>query len=439
MPVTVSRKELEAKKQEINILYGKLSEVEATLKEETKINSRLRTDVAAKIAELTGVESKIVEGQERYRWRKQELEENMNVISTEGDTLLEQIRVKTAEINVEIAEHDTLQLENDRLHNMLKKLGSSHYEATLKQDEEREHRKQAQFDIRANMEQTFRRTLKEVDYEYKTRAQDKMKAEAEWARQENARLRKEAIQRSDYCEKLVNQQKESYDELIHTKVARDVAEITTHAQEESTEQIQRNLEVTALEVDTLEQTKEYIMSEISQLKETVARKASMEKQLNTLKAQHAKAQELKDRIVSMVNSECTAAIEDGLVVVEKDNARKAKKLAEAFEAKMTASTAKLAAKSGDVMDEEVKDAVAPEVEESKLEESQEEEEEDIVLKPAIDTATASRGALAHKGVDYTDMDPELLWNSSKSDIHKAKYLRQQVRKSREATMRSLMQ
>ena len=69
MPL-LSRKELDAKKQDINNLYGKLSEVESTLKEERKINARLRSDVTSKIGQLTKLEETIVTEQETYEWKR---------------------------------------------------------------------------------------------------------------------------------------------------------------------------------------------------------------------------------------------------------------------------------------------------------------------------------------------------------------------------------
>ena len=147
-----------------------------------------------------------------------------------------------------------LEIENERLHKRLKILANQFYQMKLEHKEESELRKQQCFDVRASMEQIFRQTIKEVDHEYRDRANDKMNKEAEWAREENIRLRKEAGKRQDDCRNLVELQKASYDDLVHAKVQRDVIESSAVSQEESSHLLAKQMSDLLLNIEQMKAT-----------------------------------------------------------------------------------------------------------------------------------------------------------------------------------------
>ena len=124
--------------------------------------------------------------------------EEMNFVTRTGsahaerESRLKELNELRNSLNFDMADHDLLEIENERLHKRLKILANQFYQMKLEHKEESELRKQQCFDVRASMEQIFRQTIKEVDHEYRDRANDKMNKEAEWAREENIRLRKEA-------------------------------------------------------------------------------------------------------------------------------------------------------------------------------------------------------------------------------------------------------
>lgn len=264
MPIP-TRKEIDAKKQEINNLYGKLSEVESGLKEEKKINERLRGDLSTKTQQLIGVEQSIVEEQTSYQWNKTSMTTKMLTIRTEGEEQIKQLDNVEGGLNIEMAEHDLLEEENERLHSRLKTLATEHFQSSLVQKEEREQRKQKSFEMRATMEQILRRTLKEVDQEYMLKANDKMDKEAEWARLENIKLKKEAGKRQENCATLVRQQQESYEELVQVKVQTGVLQETAQKQEESSVMARVVLEEIKSKNHAMEDRLDFMRLEISAL------------------------------------------------------------------------------------------------------------------------------------------------------------------------------
>ena len=123
------------------------------------------------------------------------------------------------------------------------------------------------------MEQIFRKTVKEVDHEYKIRANEKMDKEAEWARQENLKLRKEAGKRQEDCANLVEQQKSSYEELVHAKVLLDVTASNTRSQEESSREAVVHMEELRRRIKRMEASKEDLELDIDMLNQKLDRKS----------------------------------------------------------------------------------------------------------------------------------------------------------------------
>ena len=424
MPL-LSRKELDAKKQGINNLYGKLSEVESTLKEEKKINARLRSDVTSKIGELTKIEETIVSEQEGYNWKKANFITRTETALEERETRLQELLKLRDAINLELADHDLLEAENYRLHKRLKILANQHFQMKQEHKEEWELRKQQCFDVRASMEQIFRHTIKEVDHEYRDRANDKMNKEAEWAREENLRLRKEAGKRQDDCRDLVERQKESYDELVRAKVQRDVIESSALSQEESSRLLARQMDALLVDIKKMEVTKENLEADIMMVSQKLDRKVHLTKEYRQFKQHLDAAKILTEGIKNKVIEEVDVAVQKGIAVVEKNNARKAKELAKSFQQS-------LGVEGNSSPTHGSQNSVH---EQSSQKESVADSEDDSIADSEHGGSLASNHSTVSKGGHGTNciLDPEMVWNSKKSDCHKATLVRRQIRKNRELT------
>jgi hypothetical protein len=425
----LSRKELDAKKQEVNNLYAKLSEVGSSLKEEKKIYQRLRADVAAKIEQLTKCESTIVSEQETYNWRKSEYISRADAAKEEGTRRLDELGHLSDEIDIELSDHDLLEMENERLHRRLKVLSAEHHKLTAEHREELEIRKQACFDKRASMELIFRKTIKEVDHEYMLRANEKMDQEAEWARAENIRLRREAGKRQEDCANLVEQQKSSYEELVRAKVLLNVIEATTSSQEVSSMAAEEYMEELLREMQRMEATKSNLELDIQVLNQKLDRKIQLEKEYRQLQKHLESAKLVTAEMKSKVVKECDQALKKGISIVERENAKKAKQLAKSFQDAIGGK------------DDDSADPNAPQHQQSASENSTTVNSSNVSVADSF----AAENQLGDEddmsvsnGKAKPEIDPEMMWKSSRSDCHKATVVRQQVRKNRERQARMLM-
>jgi len=446
MPIP-TRKEIDAKKQEINNLYGKLSEVESGLKEEKKINERLRGDLAAKTKQLLAVEQAIIEEQTSYQWNKDSMTTRMNTIRSEGEEQIKQLDNVEGGLNIEMAEHDFLEMENERLHARLKKLATEHFQSTVMQNAEREQRKQKSFEMRATMEQILRRTLKEVDQEYMLKANDKMDKEAEWARLENVKLKKESGKRQENCATLVRQQQESYEELVQVKVETGVLQETAQKQEESSIMAREVLQDVKGRNLAMEERLDFVGLDIQALTAQLEHKRQLQVELQDLKKLLQKAESERKSICKDVVLTCRKSVQKALVVSVQDSKRKGARLTQGFsqlsgegngeEAGESGAARQSAEASGEQKD---KDDDNHSVQSHKSAETRStvRSTNTFLNNEAAALAQLAREGAAAEAARKAENDAEAAWNSSKSDVHVATKLRMEIRKMRKRELRELL-
>ena len=433
MPVP-TRKETDAKKQEINNLYGKLSEVESGLKEEKKINERLRGDLATKTQQLISVEQAIVEEKTAYQWSKDGMTTRMHTIRREGEEQITQLDNVESGLSIEMAEHDLLEQENERLHARLKKLAAEHFQSSLVQSAEREQRKQKSFEVRAIMEQILRRTLKEVDQEYMLKASDKMGKEAEWARLENIKLRKEAGKRQENCATLVQQQQESYEELVQVKVQTGVLQETTQKQEESSVMARVVLQEIKGQNVAMEERLDFMRLEIAALSAQLDHRRTLQAELLDLRKLQAKAEAERKSSCKSVVLTCRKSVQKALVISVQDSKRKGARLTQGFkqlggaevEAGVGTGPHRAAGETKDRDDDD----------HSVLSNKSAESQSTLFLNSERAVRVQQdREEAAAEALRKADADADAAWNSSKSDVHVATKLRVEVRKMRKRELR----
>lgn len=391
MSSAVVRKNLDTKKSEINYLYGKIGEIEGVLKEQKKVNQRVRSDVESKIQQIMSVEAQIASEKERFRWKKVTTLGDMEVRQETGDVRLGELRWHENEINLEIAEYDILQAENDKLHNRYKLMIGEHAAATKLQEEEREERKKQSFDTRISMEVILRQTIKAADDEYKLKASEKMGSEALLAGQENLTLKAAKGKWEEMCKNLVHQQQQSYEELVKIRVAKEVISATTAMQEISLAVMDEHIHSLLSDIHALEDEKSSLEQSILLVEKEFQHKKEFKQQLQLAKAEkrYAKAERKAASTQALQVSQAVLAV--GFAVMERDQKQKSKKLSTGMGGGV------------DQEDEKEKDGLGV-VEAEAYTKAEEETEE---ATPQADSA----------------FDHECVWNSRKSDLHLAESLR----------------
>jgi len=83
---------------------------------------------------------------------------------------LKELQDKEKNMKYEISSYDLIERENKMLQQRLKALSATYYSDLVIQEEEREARKQQNFDTRMMMDLVLRKTIKALDKDYKEKA-----------------------------------------------------------------------------------------------------------------------------------------------------------------------------------------------------------------------------------------------------------------------------
>lgn len=218
-------------------LRNKLIELDALLKEERKVTARLRDQSEKKNEQLAIVDAEIAAETERFRWKKEEILFSIRSNRQDVTGRVELMKAEEKRLLQELADSDLVQLHNERLHARLKEVSSEHMQTSSANFQERERKKQKDFDIRMEMEEMLRKMIKNVDESYQQEAVLKMQREASQANIENERIHTEFSIREAKTEALIRQQQISYEQLMRTRIERDVMSVSTEMQEKNIQKL----------------------------------------------------------------------------------------------------------------------------------------------------------------------------------------------------------
>jgi len=403
MASSTNKKALDLKKQEINFFYGKIGEVESVLKEQKKMNNRLRVDVEAKIKQLMGIEAALASEKEHYRWRKETVLTDMEVLREAGNARLKTLRQTEVQIDYDIAEYDVVTEENEKLHTRYKKMIHEYASLSAQQNHEREERKQKDFDTRISLEQILRQVVKAADEDYKQKAAEKMGDEAAVAGKENLALKEAKGKWEEMCKKMVQQQQESYEVLMRARVAKEVLAATTSQQELSLAVMEQNNGLLLDEINQLQEEIVLLQNEVIAKEEQLSQRKSLKAQASAAKKAHKAAKIARKEVCSQVMNISQKVVVYGIAIIARDQKKKAAKLSMGI------------GNVGQQQEEEVDN------------EDEGEKEEKISMGKDIENTPYSSSFSETK---ETSFDPELVWHAQKSDIHMADALRRKVRSSK---------
>lgn len=214
------------KQEELAALRNKINEVEASIKEEKNIHVRQRYDAEQKLQQMAAIERSIAAEKERHKW---EVERIVGLKAAKEEATayrLEYLKGAENEVLEEISNLDFLDAENIKLQKQLKDVAFSHYKITMQRFEEREKRKQKNFDTKMNLDQVLRNAVKMFTSDYQERAVLKMNGEAASAIRENVQLYAKFDAREETCEAMVREQKLSYEKMMKLRIEKELVAAT---------------------------------------------------------------------------------------------------------------------------------------------------------------------------------------------------------------------
>ena len=122
----------------------------------------------------------------------------------------------------EVSAIDVISQENIKLHEKLKAVTLEYQAQRVRNESEREQRKQKNFDFGITMDQMMRRQVKDLYSNYKDNALVNMDAEASDAWLENKALLSELQKRLSASLQLLEDQQRSYEKLKKVKIREEV-------------------------------------------------------------------------------------------------------------------------------------------------------------------------------------------------------------------------
>ena len=197
-----------------HILRNKISEVEEQLKEEHKIHQKLRNEAETKLKQIAQVNENIAKEEADFSEMKTRVLDGIRQFGIMSAARLKHVEMKCDELSQNIAAFDIIYAENKSLDSRLKNLSEQWYIASKEQESVREAKKQKNFETRMKMDQILRKTIKDFDQDYQSEAILTMDRDAEAARKENVNLLKELADNAVKCQKLIQKQQKSYEELL---------------------------------------------------------------------------------------------------------------------------------------------------------------------------------------------------------------------------------
>eukprot|EP01039_Chlorochromonas_danica_P002754 gene2754-3007_t len=276
-------------------LRNRLLELDALLKEERKVTSRLRDQSEKKSEAIAVVDAEIAAEMERFRWKREEIIFTVSNTVQDCRQRIESLRMEEKQLAQDLAESDLVQHRNDRLHLRLKETSATHLSNTRAYQQEREGRQGKDFDRRMTMEEMLRKMIKGVDQNYQKEAISKMQLEASQANLENERIHTEFSIREAKTEALIRQQQLSYDQLMRCKIERDVMALSVEVQEKNIDRMTRQNAVQRLHLFDLARQVQRVREEVTGLSSALANKQDLDARLadtqRRVTEEEAKAQE----------------------------------------------------------------------------------------------------------------------------------------------------
>lgn len=311
----------DARVVEIARLKNRLLELESQLKEEKKVASRLKDISEKKSEQVNVVDAEIAAEVERFRWKKEEMLFHLRYMDEQTKAKVKGFKAEEKQILIEIAEFDLLQHQNEKLHARLKLASLEHKAATSESAMEREQRKQKNFDTRMAMEDIMRKAIKSVDESYEAEATAKMQFEASQARIENEQIKTEFDRREAKTEALIRQQQQSYDQLMHYKIERDVMTVSTTIQDKSIQKLIHNNNLGEKELATLRRRVQRIKDQVEAMQASLAGKSIIENNIKAVEQETHLAQKESAGLRAKSVRLCHKILKECQVIVEKSRAR----------------------------------------------------------------------------------------------------------------------
>ncbi|CAE7621014.1 unnamed protein product, partial [Symbiodinium microadriaticum] len=208
--------------EELSILANKVSDLEMQLKEEKKIQAKLKYEVATKDIQLATLAEETKDEIAKFTDTSKSMMQETATIENSYRSRIKTMEDEKIRLEHEIAAFDVIENENKYMHMQLQELTKQFHIDTLQRNGEAEASKQRAFDARMTMELVLRKELQALDANFKQRAVMNLEEEADQARVENTELYAELSRREGLATELISSQQASYEVLQRAIIEHEV-------------------------------------------------------------------------------------------------------------------------------------------------------------------------------------------------------------------------
>lgn len=326
-PVNENRLRLE----EVAAIKNKLNEVEAQLKEECRINLKLRSEAEQKQTKLNMIEDTILAETEKMKWSVDNVLSAKIAFEEVSKKRIKELIEREIKLNEDISCFDLILNENARIEVQLKEVASHYFELHERNIAEHEARKQKNFDTRMSLDQVMRETIKDFTIDYEKRSALKMGGESEQASLENEKLFNEFSLREVKCEGLIKQQKESYEQLMRLRIAREVVSATAQIHQESVAQLMTRKANLDGHLEALNGSISNLEYYIPALRRRMDYKGSIQRQLDSLNSEVAAISAVRTSVRAKALSVASNAVKAALAMSERERSQRSGMVAALFD------------------------------------------------------------------------------------------------------------
>mmetsp|Transcript_31726 Transcript_31726/g.83829 ORF Transcript_31726/g.83829 Transcript_31726/m.83829 type:complete len:378 (+) Transcript_31726:220-1353(+) len=220
-----------AQEERLLELQKKLDDAETTLEEARKESEKMSRDKAGLLHQLATLEQTLVNNQEHNSATIATLEGEREQLAAEKGGTLASMGAYKRELEQNLNSNAVVEGENARLHQEMARVEADLTNDTASNEADEERLKQEAFNMRMQLENMSRKTLKELNVEYERKAFAAMQLESSQANDQNLSLQNDLRDNSLQVSALMANHQEKYVALRKMRLERDLLMSATALQE----------------------------------------------------------------------------------------------------------------------------------------------------------------------------------------------------------------
>jgi chromosome segregation ATPase len=268
----------------------KYEDAEAQLKEELRVVDRLTREMSSKVEQIHSMEMALTTEKEQHKAEVAILNDEMTTQQEDAEHTIMIMKNRTQELERSVEAFQVLEQENKNLRERVEELLGQLSGEDRGHAEETHRMKKEMFNLRMQLEQTFRKTLQELDAQSQKKAFDAMDDESKSALMANAKLKEELSLQSVGVENLLQRYQQIDDGFKTMKVDKGILEKNNDIQLQQIAGLKRHQYEYESRLSDMRQSMRTLNMERLQSEKQIQSMGDMLEELKKYKALYTKSQ-----------------------------------------------------------------------------------------------------------------------------------------------------